>query len=62
MKTIIINGQELTEGQKMTLWAALQSFYVDLTTEGLGDDEVGKGICNGYLARIRELNHLILEE
>lgn len=46
----------------MTLWVALQSFYADLITDGLGDDEVGKGICEGYIARIRELNHLLLEE
>lgn len=62
MKNININGHELTEGQKMTLWVALQSFYADLITDGLGDDEVGKGICEGYIARIRELNHLLLEE
>jgi len=62
MKTIVINGHELTEGQKMTLWVALQSFHRELTAEGLGGDETGKSICKGYLARINELNNLILEK
>jgi len=59
---IIINGVELTLGQSMTLRVALQSFAMDLRENGLGDDETGKAIANGYLARISEMNTLIMRD
>jgi len=57
---IIINGVELTLGQSMTLRVALQSFAMDLKENGLGSDETGKSIAKGYLARISEMNDLIM--
>jgi len=59
---IIINGVELTLGQSMTLRVALQSFAMDLKENGLGSDEMGKSIAKGYLARISEMNNLIMRD
>jgi len=59
---ITINGVELTIGQSMTLRVALQSFAMDLREKGLGSDETGKAIAKGYLARISEMNDLIMRD
>ncbi len=59
---ITINGVELTIGQSMTLRVALQSFAMDLRENGLGSDETGKAIAKGYLARISEMNDLIMRD
>ena len=59
---ITINGVELTIGQSMTLRVALQSFAMDLKENGLGSDETGKSIAKGYLARISEMNNLIMRD
>lgn len=58
---ITINGVELTIGQSMTLRVALQSFAMNLRKNGLGDDETGKAIAKGYLARLNEINNLIMK-
>lgn len=44
---ITINGVELTVPEAMTVRVALSSFAADLR-DGLGDDEIGFQICNGY--------------
>ena len=49
---ITVNGVKLTLGQAMTVRVALGSFAMDLQNHGLGDDEVGKGMKQGYLNAI----------
>ena len=56
MNRPVINGVELTDGQSMTLYAALCNFFMDLqTTESLGTDEHGQMMRKGYLDRLAEL-------
>lgn len=57
---VTINGQMLDQGQAMTLRVALESFAMDLSTQGLGDDEHGRAMRDGYLVRIREIRDLML--
>jgi hypothetical protein len=56
--TIVINGHELTEGQSMTVRVALESFMSDLCRDGLGDDDIGKSICDGYKACIKQIRQM----
>jgi hypothetical protein len=56
---ITVNGIRLSEGQTMTVRVALLHFVADLQESGLGDDEVGKGICAGYTARASEIFKLM---
>lgn len=56
-----INGRTLTSSEAMTLRVAIESFALSLST-GLGGDDIGKGICEGYLANIRRLRDIIYEE
>ena len=56
---ITINGVKLTSGQAMTIRVALQSFAVDLLSNGLGGDDTGEKIKDAYLARMREINAII---
>jgi hypothetical protein len=46
---ITINGTTLTEGQAMTLRVALTSFHAELWAHGLGGDEIGRSIAEGYM-------------
>lgn len=57
---IIINGQVLSPGQAMTLRVALSGFLSNMRDEGLGDDDTGKSIAAGYLARGAEVEALML--
>lgn len=57
--TITINGFSLNDAQSMTMRVAIESFASHLVNEGLGDDETGVGIRDGYLARIREIRKMI---
>jgi len=54
-EALIINGVELSKAQSMTVRCALESFASDLAANGLGEDERGKSICQGYRDRIREI-------
>jgi hypothetical protein len=56
-----VNGHLLTPGQAMTVRVALGTFAITLEGNGLGDDETGKAICAGYLARIAEVNAMMRE-
>ena len=47
--TIIINGQQLSNAQVNTLYVALESFALDLKSEGLGDDVTGQQMTAAYL-------------
>jgi hypothetical protein len=51
---IIINGQQQSVGQAMTVRVALGSFAMSLE-EGLGDDEHGQRMTAAYRERLREL-------
>jgi len=55
-----VNGVELETGHVMTIRVALESYMAFLCDEGLGDDQRGKAICEGYQRRIRELRRLML--
>lgn len=57
--TVVINDTTLTDAQVMTLRCACSNFGSDLLENGLGDDEGGKAMTAGYLARLRELEKLM---
>ena len=57
--TITINGVPLVDGQAMTVRVAIESFASHLHEDGLGEDETGRAITKGYLARIDEIRGLI---
>lgn len=59
--TIIINGQQLTAAQAMSLRCAMTSFLTDLHHRGLGDDEHGRTMTCNYQARGREVEAMMLE-
>lgn len=52
---ITINGTTLSVGQAMTLRVAIGSFAMSLHADGLGDDEHGRMMVEGYLARAHEI-------
>lgn len=56
---IEINGWQCTPAMAMTIRVALNSFAMELEANGLGDDEHGKAMKAGYLARAREVNDLM---
>lgn len=51
----MFNGVTLTYSQSMAVRVALESFSADLINNGLGEDEIGKQITEGYLNNIREI-------
>lgn len=55
---IIINGVSLNHAQAMTVRVALETFEMHLA-DGLGNDETGIAICNGYRRCIREIRKYI---
>jgi hypothetical protein len=57
---ITINGQQLTDGQVVTLRVAIESFATDISEKGLGNDTHGKAMARAYLERISEIRKLIL--
>lgn len=57
--SIVINGVELTDAQSMTVRVALGSFSIDLHENGLGNDDHGRAMREGYLSRINEINCII---
>lgn len=56
---IIINGHTLTNAQAMTVRVALGSFLMDLKTHGLGDDEHGRHMTEGYRRALVEIIRLM---
>lgn len=56
---IIVNGTRLTEPQTTAFRVALNTFDSNLLLTGLGDDEIGKSITEGYLERIKEIRELV---
>ena len=43
-----INGLSLAFGEIMSVRVAISQFLIQLQADGLGDDEMGKSLCNGY--------------
>jgi hypothetical protein len=56
---ITIGGVALTFAQSMTVRVALGSFQLELSANGMGDDETGKRLCANYKRIVGELNALI---
>ena len=56
---IIINEIVLNDAQSMTIRVALNNFSLDLTSDGLGEDDHGKQMTKLYLKRISEVNCII---
>jgi len=46
---VIVNNVQLTGGEAMTLRVAVSCFLSDMVVNGLGDDEAGKVIAEGYI-------------
>lgn len=59
---ITINGHRLTAAQACTPRVAIGHFASDIRTDGLGEDDIGKSIAGGYLARAAEIEQLMLAE
>lgn len=53
--TITVNGVLLSQGQAMTVRVALNNLVMDLTNDGLGDDEHGKFMTKAYQERAHEI-------
>jgi hypothetical protein len=45
---ITINGLECTPAEAMTIRVALSSFMMFIDHEGLGEDDAGRAIAEGY--------------
>lgn len=59
---IVINGMSLSTGQAMTVRIALEAFWIDLISDGLGEDEHGKTMTQAYINRIREIREIMNKE
>lgn len=57
---ITVNGRTLSTAEAMTIRVSINSFGMDLQATGLGDDEHGRTMTNGYLACIRSINDKIV--
>lgn len=55
--TITVNGHTLTTAEAMTMRVALGSFAISLA-DGLGDDDTGKAICEGYKSAIARIHKM----
>lgn len=55
---IVIEGVTLTSAQSMTLRVALASFASELNADGLGSDEAGRAIADGYRRCIADLQRI----
>lgn len=52
---VIINGKELNYAESMALRVAVTSFLSDMQHNGLGEDETGKAIAEGYIRNSIEI-------
>ncbi len=59
---ITIIGVLLHDRHAMTIRVALTNFMSDLCENGLGDDETGIGICEGYKRAIRDMQGLMVTD
>lgn len=56
---IIMNGETLTPAMCMTIRVSLESFCVDLVAEGLGNDEMGIKLRDGYVECIKQIRNIM---
>ena len=56
---ITINDQRCSGAESMTIRVALESFAMELQSNGLGDDENGKALTDGYLKQIESVRSKI---
>ena len=56
---ITVNGVRLTTGQAMTVRVALSHFALDLKEDGLGDDDHGLKMVEGYQGALAEIYKMI---
>jgi DNA-binding beta-propeller fold protein YncE len=56
---IVINGQELTEAQSMTMRVSIETFYAFLsdTSTALGSDPHGVALSSAYRNRMDEIRN-----
>ena len=59
--SIIINGIKLSDGAAMTIRVALESFWLDLNANGLGNDDHGKKMVIAYKGQINQIRELIFK-
>ncbi len=59
---ITINGIVLTSGQAKTVRVSIDSFYLDLIENGLGDDQMGMSICETYIENLEKILELITRD
>jgi hypothetical protein len=52
---ITVNGKELTTAEAMTVRVAVGLFQMSLDVDGLGDDETGQLIRDGYYRAIKSV-------
>lgn len=52
---ILINGQQCTQAEAVTIRRALESFATYLAENGLGDDDYGKYMTLQYQINIKHL-------
>ena len=56
---IIINGTQITNAMCMTIRVDVEAFAAQLVKEGLGDDEHGRAMTEGYQAKISGIRSLM---
>lgn len=57
---IIINGVKLSIPEAMTIRVAVGNLMIDMQS-GLGNDEVGKSICEGYKRCLNSISKLLMK-
>lgn len=53
-----LNGVTLSVGQALALRVAIGAYQAFMSEEGLGDDEMGKGMTSAYQGRLQELQEI----
>ena len=57
--SIIINGVVLTNAEAMTVRVALNGFIMELSENGLGDDEHGKAMTKAYIEKAKNVLNIM---
>ncbi|MBQ0600954.1 hypothetical protein J7S78_14235 [Klebsiella oxytoca] len=58
--SIVINGVVLDHAQAVAVRNAISTHRVWLIDNGLGDDQLGKDLCEIYQARLGEVEDIML--
>lgn len=56
---ITVNGTLLTSAQTKAVMSAVTRYTSILSYDGLGDDDMGRGIAAAYITRLNEVQRLI---